>query len=160
MTDLLQSARMFEASSKTQRACAYLQDLAQGKDPDESGMKTLAWVGNLLPQVDWGYSGKLKEQASNELPFEATCARPAFFASLVKLRKRFHAAGMESEGDVAEFLGALYAFLLSGGQDPDSRSALGTERMDIAATFLYELAHGILRRYGSRMPERPNLLGV
>ena len=156
MADLLQSAKMFEASAKTQLACTYLQDLAQGGEPDDKVRKTLIWVGALLPQVDWDYTGKLKKQASNSLFFEATCARPAFYASLVKMREQFKKAGMESEDEIATFLASLYSLLSSGGQDS---KVLSEERMDLAAGFLSELANAIRRKYGSRMPDRPSLLG-
>lgn len=159
MPDMLQAAGMFEASAKTQRASDYLLDLARGEDLDDDGREILSWVGDLLPQVDWDYSGKLKEQAAHAMRLAATSARPAFYASLVKMRRRFEESGLEKKEDVGSFLEALYGVLTSGGTDKEHCAALGADRFNLAAAFLRELALAILRKYGTDVPGRPDLLG-
>ncbi len=159
MPDLLQSARMFEASSKMQSACAYLQALADGKSLDEKSKNTLKWVGKLLPEMDWDYTEAENKRDSNKMAFEATSARPAFYASLVKLDHEFNEAGLDKREKVSEFLKSFYELLLSGGTDEKLRKELSGTKLGIASKLLSELAHSILRQYASSEPKRPELFG-
>ena len=103
MTDLLQSAELFDLSSRLGTASSALRSLAQRGSISEHAQKELEWTGRFLSQVDWEQEHK-STGGSGSLAVQVTTVRPTFYASVARLAPRFAEMKMKSLDLVSRFL--------------------------------------------------------
>jgi len=156
MSDLLQSAQLFEVSSRLQTASTYLQKMVDGEGPGPAGEDALKWAGAFLTQVDWASKIKPAEGAREGLAVQATSARPSFYRVITKLFPVFEHNGITTSEDVSAFLGDVYTTLVGGGTVTEG---LVPERLRIAATLLELLSQSVLSQLSDdSVPEQPPLV--
>lgn len=141
MTDLLQSARLFEVSTRIQSTSTWLFEFAEGKKLDAQGKSSFKWAGRFLTKVDWTSGITTETSIEGGLAFSATNTRPKFYASLVKTAPDFQAIGIDSEKKLNLFLSGLYRVLIAEGEDSTS---LDENHLKIASKFLHVLSESII----------------
>lgn len=141
MSSLLESADLFETSSRLESASGHIASLCEGHSLDARGRQALRWAGELLMRVDWMSSDAWSSsKASPDMATRATAVRPQFFDALVLNRDDFAQAGLKSTKDVCTFLEKLYTFLNSGGETIE----LDMAQLSLAADFLHDIAQAVL----------------
>lgn len=158
MPDLLQSAKLFEISTKLQTASSCLGKFAEGLELDVSEQNILKWAGNFLAQVDWTSGIQVESGEEGSLTVSATNARPKFYASLMKIGPKFSQAGIDSEDKVYEFLSTVYRLLMSGEIQQANMSA---NRLGLMQELLHTLSQNIIVDLSNNMlPRRRTLLTI
>jgi hypothetical protein len=154
MPELEQSARLFQASARLQRASNALERLASQEEPNEQTIKVLKWAREFLTEVDLeaGSSG-----VSGALAVEATTARPTYYMSITRLRPYFEEAGVRSRSDFITFLAGLFSVLLAGGRPPKPSvgaavAPTSPDRVRLGARLLRELSSGLLAQNETHAP--------
>lgn len=156
MSDLLQSAKLFEVSARLQTASTYLLGVAEDKQPGDAGQQALKWAGNFLSQVDWASKVKPSGEGREGLAVQAASARPAFYRVLMRLLPVFEEHGINTSGAVSSFLSRVYKTLVAGGTD---RNGASPEHLRLAATLLERLAQSVLSQLSDEgTPEKPPLV--
>ena len=159
MSDLMQSARVFEASARLQSASKSLADLADGKHLDHPGREALEWAGKFLPRLDWSSDMPAERGIGGGLAVQATSARPTFYASLLRIRPQFEEAAVRTPKELVSFLKQLYQLLSSGGLAKDGENSLQPHLMPLGAILLHELSQGLLKQLGNNgLPRRHQVL--
>jgi hypothetical protein len=153
MTDLLQTARVFEVSSRLSDASAAMADLAKGNEPSDRDRETFRWTGRLLEQVDWESGIAQEPGAEGALSVEATTTRPTFYASIVQMAPELTDAGMKSEQDVYELLKELYGILISEGKKAED---VPQQHVQLGASFLRTLSNSLLVRLSNNGLPQPH----
>jgi hypothetical protein len=141
MSDLLQSAQLFEVSSRLQSASTSLSALADGRQLDDAQKNALRWAGAFLSQVDWASRAQSRESIVDRFAVQATAARPTFYEALVSLFPDFRRLGIASPERVTGFLSKLYTVLLEGG---DKALGIKSDRLRLAAELLEWLSQSML----------------
>jgi len=156
MADLLQSARLFEVSSKLQSVSATLGRMSKGVSPEEGSKPSLEWAGNLLMQVDWTCDLPNKSGLSGQETAQATSTRPVFYKALRRIRpEEFRNAGIIDKDTMQDFLNSLYMFLISNG----TLGSLTQERLSLSSRVLSILSRTLLSRLNNNgVPRQPNHL--
>lgn len=144
MDDLIESSRLFEASSRLQSAASVLAGLAEGGAINNQDVSVLKWAAEFLRQVDWTAGDSDTRGVSGRLALQATTVRPVFYAALIGIQKRLLDAGIGNEAKVVAFLRKLYSFLEEGGNHGKKNGTLEPAHLALAATLLHEIATGIL----------------
>ena len=148
MLDILQSAKLFEVSTKLQTASSCIGKIAQGNKLNEKEQDIFKWAGSFLAQVDWT-SGIQTESGGVEGSFtvSASKARPKFYAALIKIIPKLRESGLDSEEKVGSFLKTVYVFLMSGGtysiDIPLEQLALARELLHILSLSLFDFNSNI-----------------
>ena len=142
MTELSESSRLFEASSRLDSAAAVLSKLSKGEQTTSAERKALVWAGDFLCRVDWTAGGGNGAASFGNLAAQATEVRPTFYAALIAIERRLREAGLTREEQVVEFLRKLYQFLANGGANGNSK--LPAERLQLASVLLLELSQRLL----------------
>jgi hypothetical protein len=155
MPDLLQSAKLFEVSTKLQTASSCVVKFAQGRALDEKEQDIFKWAGSFLTQVDWTSKIKAESGVEGGLTVSATNARPKFYASLIKMGPKLRQVGMDSEEKVYQFLTAVYQFLLSGGAPSEP---IPIERLELVRELLHTLSQNITVDLSNNMLPRRQVL--
>lgn len=158
MPDLLQSAKLFEVSTKLQTASSCVDKFAQGVELDQKEQDIFKWAGSFLARVDWTSEIPVESGAEGGLTVSATNTRPKFYASLIKIGPKFSEVGIDSEEKVYEFLKAVYKLLMSGGtQETD----IPANRLELARELLHILSLNIMVDLSNNMlPRRRALLTI
>ena len=141
MRDLDTAAKLFQASTRLQRASTALERIARGAELDSSDQQALQWAGEFLPHVDLD-SPVPSSGVAGGLSVQATAVRPTWYASLLKVLPAFAAEGLH-EGELTKFFAALFRLLKDGGRSSPVNS-LPPRRLFLAANFLHELSAGLL----------------
>lgn len=150
MKNLLESSEIFEASSRLQAAATSLKRISQGKNLTERDEDNLHWCGQFLGEVDWGAQDHGVGEVGH-LAVQATEVRPSFY---ITLQRVFEDAGIQHPEELRNFLSAMYRFLLSRGKAGENQFL---EKIDLAATFLEQLATELLIRLtGNGVPLEKN----
>jgi len=158
MPDLLQSAKLFEVSTKLQTASSCVGKFAQGRKLDEKEQDIFKWAGSFLAQVDWTSEIQTESGVHGGLTVSATNARPKFYASLMKIGPKFRQVGIDSEEEVYQFLKAVYQLLLSGGTQ---QTDIPANRLYLACELLHTLSQNIMVDLSNNMlPRRRALLTI
>jgi hypothetical protein len=139
MSDLYNATGVFETSTRLQSASIALSKLSSGKNLDSNAEEALRFAGKLLSQFPWNSTGS---GVSGGLTVEATEARPAFLASLRRIRPQFEEEGLHKDRELRSFLASLNRMLVSGGTEKPLKGA----RARLGANLLSELAHDLLMR--------------
>jgi hypothetical protein len=155
MPDLLQSAKLFEVSTRLQTASSCIGKLAQGLELDERDQDIFKWVGTFLAQVDWTSGIEAESGVEGGLTVSATNARPKFYASLIKIGPKFRQVGVDSEEKVYQFLKAVYQLLMSGGTQSKD---IPSERLELARELLHILSQNITVDLSNNMLPRRQVL--
>ncbi len=143
MRDPLESAQIFEASSRLQSAATTLRKMQKGDkllDPDRENLK---WSGHFLEEVDWT-AADCREGVSADLAMQATEVRPSFYATLLHIKPSFQKAGITETTQRNDFFLSTYELLTSGGAQVRPSGPEGTIDVGLAAVFLEELSRSLL----------------
>ena len=140
MTDLLQSARLFEVSTRLQSASSCLLRSAENNELSDHGKESLEWAGILLTNMDWSSGISSSTSVEGGLSFSATDTRPKFYASLMKIAPDFMAIGIDTEDKLYQFLSKLYKFLAQ----KEKQISLNKEELKVAGKLLQVLSESII----------------
>jgi hypothetical protein len=155
MSDLLQSAKLFEVSVRLTDASNCLRTI-EDNEPDLSCQESLKWAGRFLTEVDWN-SGVTNQGIEGGLAVSATSARPKFYAAINRIAPRFKDVGINSENDLSAYFKRVYSLLNSGGTQED----LGTEELRLFEDLLYLLSQSITVELSNNgLPRNPSFLSV
>jgi hypothetical protein len=158
MSDLLQSSRLFEVSTRLQTASACLSRLAVGETPEPACEESLKWAGNFLGQVDWNSELEPGPRAGGNLAVQATTTRPTFYASVLKIAPDFVSAGVKTQDEIVVYLRSVYELLDSGGA---KKSSLSADRISLAARLLHVMSQSLLAQLGNNgLPKQPFRLTI
>lgn len=158
MPDLLQSAKLFEVSTRLQTASSCVAKFARGAGLDQKEQDIFKWAGSFLARVDWTSEIPVESGAEGGLTVSATNTRPKFYASLIKIGPKFRQVGIDSEQGIYKFLKTVYSFLLSGGTEPTD---IPPERLELARELLHILSLNIMVDLSNNMlPRRRALLTI
>ena len=158
MPDLLQSAKLFEVSTKLQTASSCVDKFEQGVELDQKEQDIFKWTGSFLARVDWTSEIPVESGAEGGLTVSVTNTRPKFYASLMKIGPKFREVGIDSEQGVYEFLKTVYSFLLSGGT---KQTDIPPERLELVRELLHILSLNIMVDLSNNMlPRRRALLTI
>lgn len=158
MPDLLQSAKLFEISTKLQTASSCVGKFAQGLELGSEEQNVFRWAGSFLAQVDWASEIQAEGGAEGGLTVSATNARPKFYASLMKIGPKFRGIGISSDQKVCRFLNSVYRLLLSGGTEGTD---LPNNQLELARELLHILSQSIMVELSNNMlPSRRTLLTI
>jgi len=153
MVELLESAHIFEASTKLQFAATCLSKIAGGEKPTQQTRDILTWTGTLLMRVDWRRDEWASAAYINPvMATQATAVRPVFFETFFKWFKE----AKREVPDIGDFLKLFYSFLRSGGVE----SKLTSEQLDLAAQFLQAFSENLLSRISTNGIPKPNPVPV
>jgi hypothetical protein len=155
MPDLLQSAKLFEVSTRLQTASSCVGKFAQGLELDEKEQDIFKWAGAFLTQVDWTSTIKAESGVDGGLTVSATNARPKFYASLIKMGPKLRQEGVDSGEKIHQFLKAVYQLLMSGGTQPTD---IPSERLELARELLHILSQNITVDLSNNMLPRRQVL--
>ena len=158
MPDLLQSARLFEVSTRLQTASSCVNKFTKGikLSPQEEG--ALKWAGNFLAHVDWTSGIPAESGVEGGLTVSASNTRPKFYASLLKIGPKLQKLGIDSEKEVRAFLGTVYILLMSGGTETAN---ISSDRLELVGELLHILSLNIIVDLSNNMlPKRRTLLTV
>lgn len=144
MQDILETSRIFEASSKLQSTASLLVKIAEKQDLSEGEANLLVWSGRFLSEVDWSFSDKTKEDTSGSFALQATAIRPTFYSSLISTASHFRNAGLKSEQQIANFLHKVYKLLLQGGVVAETESKLTKRELKLAHDFFSGMSRNLL----------------
>jgi hypothetical protein len=139
MSDLFESAEIFEASARLQGAAICLSKLAKNVGEGSDCKFHLKWVGAFLGQLESPHIASASSAGEN-LAVQATTARPTYYASLLRIRHHLEVAGLNTPDSVAKFLKSLFSFLEAGGQGGQIRP----EELQLGADFLRQLSADLL----------------
>ena len=156
MTDLLQTARLFDVSSRLSEASVGMSRLADRCELSAADLKTFKWAGRLLGQMD-RLSGLSPEPGpEGSLAVEATTTRPTFYAALVQIAPEFDRAGIHQESEVYKLLREISGLLVSGGEKSEE---IPEEHIRVGAKLLHVLSNGLLVRLTNNgVPKTPTTL--
>ncbi len=145
MEDLNLASKLFQASSKLNQASSWLVELAEGREPDEEGIKTLNWVGQFISEVD--ISSRLTSGVSvgGSLSIQATSVRPTFYSSVMRIAPLFQKAGFNSGEEIIGFLNRLNALLsVKGTKDHGMSQRQIAVYYKLASELLKEVSRSIM----------------
>jgi len=142
MADLLQSARIFEASARLEEASTCLRTWSSQQVPSGRQRDCLAWAGNFLSQLDKTSGVAQSTSVNYGLAVQATTARPSFYNSLIRVAHLFQAAGLRDTSSISDYLRRLYAFL--SGSPSTVPPSLSPQELLLGAILLHELSHSLL----------------
>jgi len=158
MPDLLQSAKLFEVSTRLQTASSSLGKIVKGLDLDEKESDIFRWAGSFLTQVDWTSEIHAQGSVDGGLTVSASNTRPKFYASLRKIGPKFRQIGIDSEKEVCKFLSVAYKLLLSGGTEPRD---IPIPQIELMSELLHVLSQNIMVDLSNNMlPRRRSLLTI
>lgn len=158
MPDLLQSAKLFEVSTRLQTASSCIGKFAQGGKLDQKEQDIFKWAGSFLVQVDWTSEIPAESGTEGGLTVSATNTRPKFYASVVKIGPKFQKLGIDSEEKVYKFLNSVYKLLMSGGIPS---TVIPKERLELVSELLHILSQNIMVELSNNMlPRRRTLLTI
>jgi hypothetical protein len=114
-----------------------------GRAPDAVAQDALRWAGNFLVTVDWEHGPASGGAASmtDSFAVQATTARPAFYASLLKVAPKFKNHGLVNRDSMVNFFRILYGVLSTGGTLEED---VQKPQLELGATLLHELSSGLL----------------
>lgn len=147
MKDLIESSRLFEASSRMQTAANTLRLMNSQQVVEASLCANLEWVGHFLQQVDLSTFGQTGISADFAIP--ATEARPFFYEALADIDNLLHAADIEDDAKLRSFLTDTFTSLTSSGS-----KSIAPDKISLVATLLERFANAILTRL-KRIPPSP-----
>jgi len=157
MPDLLQSARLFEVSTKLQTASSCMGKFAQGGKLDQKEQDIFKWAGSFLVQVDWTSEIQAESGADGGLTVSATNTRPKFYASLIKIGPKLQGVGIDSEEKVSQFLNNIYRLLISGGTEAVK---IPSEQLELVRELLHILSLNIMVDLSNNMLPRRRTLST
>jgi len=158
MPDLLQSARLFEVSTRLQTASSCVNKFAKGTKLNPQEEDAFKWAGNFLAHVDWTSEIPVESGVEGGLTVSASNARPKFYASLLKIGPELQELGIDSEKEVRAFLGAVYRLLMSGGTETAN---ISSDRLELVGELLHILSLNIMVDLSNNMlPRRQALLTI
>jgi len=158
MPDLLQSAKLFEVSTRLQSASSSLGKFAQGLELNDKERDIFKWAGTFLTKVDWTSEIPTETGMHSGLTVSATNARPKFYASLLKIGPKLQKLGIDSEKEVRAFLGTVYKLLMSGGTETAN---ISRDQLELVGELLHILSLNIMVDLSNNMlPKRRTLLTV
>ena len=158
MADLLQSARLFEVSTRLQTASSCIKKFVKEKEVSPKEQEAFKWAGNFLARVDWNSGIPADTGVVGGLTVSATSARPKFYSSLIKIGPQLQVAGIDSDEKVTTFLAAAYKLLMSGGKD---RKDITDQRLALLGELLHLISQSIMVDLSNNMlPRRRTLLTV
>ena len=158
MSDLLQTARLFEVSTKLQSTSSLINRYAEGYPLDSNGRKIFQWAGSFLTRVDWNSDIEAEPGVGGGLTVSATSTRPKFYESLLKIAPKLNEVGIQSETDVQKFLGGLYKLLISEGK---KRNGLQKSHLKVAGELLHVLSKSIIVELNNNgLPKRTTNLSI
>ncbi|MFH1370612.1 MAG: hypothetical protein ABII09_04930 [Planctomycetota bacterium] len=158
MTDLLQSAKLFEIGAKLQTASSCVGKFARVRELDEKEQDIFKWAGSFLARVDWISEIQAESGEGGGLTVSATNARPKFYASLIEIGPKFSEVGIDSEEKVYEFLKTVYRFLMSGGTQGTD---IPPSQLELVSDLLHILSQNIMVDLSNNMlPRRRTLLSI
>ncbi|MCK4790995.1 MAG: hypothetical protein KAV87_45100 [Desulfobacteraceae bacterium] len=158
MPDLLQSAKLFEVSTRLQTASSCVNRFAKGTKLSPQEKNAFKWAGNFLAHVDWTSEIQAESGEEGGLTVSASNARPKFYASLFKIGPKLQQVGIDSEEKVHQFLKAVYQLLMSGGTQTTD---IPSERLELVGELLHILSLNIMVELSNNMlPRRRTLLSV
>ena len=158
MSDLLQSAKLFEVGAKLQTASSCVGKFAQGLDLEKKDRDVLKWAGGFLARVDWTSEIEAEAGGGGGLTVSATNTRPKFYASLLKIGPKFSKVGIDPEQKIYEFLKEVYRFLISGGTNG---ADIPPEQLKLVSELLHILSQNIMVDLSNNMlPARRTLLSI
>lgn len=147
MKDLIESSRLFEASSRMQTAANTLRQISDRAVPDPALRENLQWVGHFLEEVDLASFGQSDISADFAVP--ATEARPFFYEALDNIDTLLRASGIADESKLRIFLTETFGVLTSGGG-----KTVSAQQLSLAAALLERFASAILTQLNS-IPASP-----
>jgi len=158
MPDLLQSAKLFEVSTRLQTASSCVNRFAKGTKLSPQEEDAFKWAGNFLAHVDWTSEIQTESGVEGGLTVSASNARPKFYASLIKIGPKLRELGIDSDKEVRAFLGAVYRLLMSGGTETAN---ISSDRLELVGELLHILSLNIMVELSNNMlPKRRTLLTV
>lgn len=142
MKDLIESSRLFEASSRMQTAANSLKVLADKGQIDQQLRANLDWVHHFLHEVDLTSFGQ--SDISPDFAVPATEARPFFYAALANIDDALRAAGINDEVELQHLVAQTFDALDLGASEKPASA-----RLRVVANVLERFANAILTRLDS-----------
>ena len=157
MPDLLQSARLFEVSTKLQTASSCIGKFAQGGKLDQKEKDIFKWAGSFLVKVDWTSEIQAESGADGGLTVSATNTRPKFYSSLIKIGPKLQEIGIDSKEKISKFLNEIYRLLISGGTEAAN---ISSEQLELVRELLHILSLNIMVDLSNNMLPRQRTLST
>jgi hypothetical protein len=147
MKDLIESSRLFEASSRMQTAANSLKVLADNGKIDQQLRANLDWVHHFLHEVDLASFGQ--SDISPDFAVPATEARPFFYAAMANIDDALRAAGIHDEVELRHLVADTFDAL-----EPNANKQPASAKLRAVAKLLERFANAILNKLDS--PPFPN----
>jgi hypothetical protein len=139
MKDLIESSRLFEASSRMQTAANSLKVLADNGHIDQRLRENLDWVHHFLHEVDLASFGQ--SDISPDFAIPATEARPFFYSAVAQIDDALRASGIRDEAQLRELLANTFDAL-----DAKDTKKPTADQLHVVANVLERFANAILTR--------------